>query len=197
VVEAGVRGLKTLEAGASAVMEFVDGMTLAEWGLLIAVISLLVGIGALGYAKRAARVSEEELELAREQATLRPKLAVSLGQVAHQPRPENAGWPHDKVALSFDLTNGGRSAAHNVLCNISLDERHFALDDMHGGYSTYSTQHLGPSATEPVQVNVDVLHYGSTKAHYVCSCDEVGVSEGTIEFEVRERPQESEPSNSA
>jgi hypothetical protein len=155
--------------------------------LLIAVVSLLVGIGSLGYARRAARFSQEELELAREQATLRPKLAVSLGQVAYQPRPENAGWPHDKVALVFDLTNGGRSAAHNVRCDISLDERHFAPDNMHGSYATYTTQHLGPSTTVPVQVNVDVLHYGPTTAHYVCSCDEVGVCEGPIEFEVHER----------
>lgn len=179
--------MKTLEAWASAVTEFVVGMSLAEWGLLIAVVSLLVGIGSLGYARRAARFSEEELELTREQATLRPNLAVSLRQVAYQPRPENAGWTHDKVALVFDLTNGGRSAAHNVLCDISLDERHFAPDDMHGSYHPYSTQHLGPSTTVPVQVNVDILHYGSTKAHYVCSCDEVGVSEGIIEFEVHER----------
>jgi hypothetical protein len=90
-VEEGVRGLKTLEAWASTVMEFVEGMSLAEWGLLIAVVSLLVGIGSLGYARSAARLSEEELELTREQATLRPKLAVSLRQVAYQPRPENAG----------------------------------------------------------------------------------------------------------
>jgi hypothetical protein len=48
---------------------------------------------------------------------------------------------------------------------------------------------LGPSAKVAGQLNVDVLHYGPTEARYTCVCDEVGESEGSVEFEVRERGQ--------
>lgn len=162
-------------------------MSLAEWGLVIAVVSLLVGIGALGYARRAARVSEEELKLAREQATLRPKLAVSLKGRQYQTRPRNAGWPHDKLVLVFEVANNGRSAANNIRSEIHLDKRHFVRDESNPSYPDLSIPHLGPSDSKAQQISVDVLSYGPTKAHYVCTFDEVGTSEGAIEFEVHER----------
>jgi hypothetical protein len=127
-------------------VEGVRGVSPAEWGLVIAVVSLLVGIGALGYARRAARISEEELELAREQATLRPKLVVSLKWMQYQPRPPNAGWPHDKLALVFQVANNGRSAAHTVRNEIRLNEQHFAPDEMNtAAKPEILIRHLGPS----------------------------------------------------
>jgi len=162
-------------------------MSLAEWGLLVALASFLVGIGALRYARRAARVSEEELELTREQATLRPKLDVSLKDVMFHPRPENPGSPYEHVAVVFNITNSGRSAAHNVRCEVQLNEDDLVPDDLYGANYDFSDHHIGPSEDRVLQINAAVHAYGPTEARYICVCDEVGKSDGTIEFEVPER----------
>jgi hypothetical protein len=161
-------------------------MSPAEWGLVVAVVSLLVGIGALGYARRAAKVSEEELEVAREQATLRPKLVVSRRDVVPHHRPENPGSPLVQAAVVFNGTNEGRSAAHNVRCEVRLDERHLVLDDMHGVNSAFFAERIGPEDTKVLQRNVGILVHGPTEASYTCWCDEVGKSEGRVALEVPE-----------
>jgi hypothetical protein len=181
VVAEDVRRLKTLEAWASAVTAFVGGMSLADWGL---VASLLVGIAALLYARRAARVSEEELELAKEQATLRPKLEMSLRDVVFHPRPENPGSPYEHVAVVFNITNTGRSAANNIRCEVDFKEEDLVPDDMYGANHDFFEHHIGPSEERVHQVNAAVHAYGPTEAHYICVCDEVGKSEGTVTVEV-------------
>ena len=62
MVEESVRRLKTLEVWASAVAEFVRDMSLAEWSLLVAVVALLVSIGALWYTRRQTKLDEEQAE---------------------------------------------------------------------------------------------------------------------------------------
>jgi hypothetical protein len=159
-----------------------------SWSVVAAIAGIIAAIASIV----AVGVSIRQLRLAQEEAELRPRLLVSLREIVYQPRPENAGWSHDKAAIVFDLTNDGRSAAHNVNCEVRLDERHFAPDDMHGSHHPYSNRHLGPTTTVPVQLNVDVLHYGSTEARYTCVCDEVGKSEGSVKFEVPEREQDEQ-----
>ena len=84
------------------------------------------------------------------------------------------------------MTNDGRSAAHHVLCEIHLDERQLIPDDMYGQNYDFVRDRLGPTATEPHQINAAVLAHGPTEARYRFVCDEVGESEGTLEFKVPE-----------
>ena len=170
-------------------VEGVRSLSLAEWGLVVAVVTLLVGIGALWYAKRAARASERELELAEEQATLRPKLAVSFKEVVFHHRPENPASPYEHVAVVFNITNSGRSAAHTVRCKVWFDDRYLWPDDLYGVNQDFSEHHIGPSDHRAFQVNAAVHSYGPTEARYWCVCDEVGEFEDTIHFEVPEQPQ--------
>ena len=121
------------------------------------------------------------------QRRLRPKLNISFKEVVFHYRPSNPGSRHVQAGIVFNVANDGRSAAHNVRCEIRLDERHLELDDMHGPNHDFFAARLGPSESQPLQVNVAILAYGPTEAHYVCVCDEVGESEGTIRFEVPER----------
>jgi hypothetical protein len=58
------------------VAQGVRRMTLEQLGVLATVLSLVIGGGALYYAKRATRVSEQELELARQEALRHPKLEL-------------------------------------------------------------------------------------------------------------------------
>src|SRR5215204_4895953 len=51
-------------------------MTQEQLGLLATVLSLVIGGAALYYAKRATKVSEQELELARQEALRHPKLEL-------------------------------------------------------------------------------------------------------------------------
>lgn len=51
-------------------------MSVEQWGLLVTLFSLLIGAGALYYAKRATSVSEQQLAFAREEALRHPKLEV-------------------------------------------------------------------------------------------------------------------------
>ena len=185
--------MKTLEAWASAVIEIVAGMTPAQWGLLVAVVSLLVGVGALLYAKRATKVSEAELALAKEQATLRPRLVVSCRQVVFHPRHDPPGSPLVQAVIAFNVTNDGRSAATNVRCEIRLDERHLELDDLHGANNPIVEDRIGPEDTKVHQRNVGIVAHGPTEATYTCWCDEVGKSEGRIPFVVPEWKRDENP----
>jgi hypothetical protein len=157
------------------------------WSVVAATAVIAAVAATIYYGEIQRRMDRKQLRLAQEEVELRPKLSVTLREVVYQNRPKDAGWLHDKAAIVFDLMNDGRSAAHNVHCEIRLDGRHFAPDDMHHSNHPYTNRHLGPSAKVAVQLNVDVLHYGSTEARYTCVCDEVGESEGLVEFEVRER----------
>jgi hypothetical protein len=130
------------------------------------------------------------LRLAQEEAELRPKLVISLRKVVYHPRPSDPGTQYPHAAIGFDVTNDGRSAVHNVRCEISLDEEHLIPDDMYGQNYPFVWPHLGPSATEPHHINVAVLAHGPTEAHYRCVCDEVGESDGTVEFKIPERQRD-------
>jgi hypothetical protein len=162
------------------VEEDVRRVSLAAW------IGVAVGVGALVFAWLAWRVSKQELRLAQEEADLRPKLVLSFKTAVYHPRPPEPGTEHPHAAIVFNVTNDGRSAARNVLCEIHLDERHLIPDDTHGANHDFDRPRLGPKATEPYQINAAVLAHGPTEARYRFVCDEVGESEGTIEFNVPE-----------
>jgi hypothetical protein len=157
-------------------------VSLASW------VGVAVGVGALIFAWLAWRVSKQELRLAQEEAELRPKLVISFKKVVYRHRPPDPGTQYPHAYILFNVTNDGRSAAHNVHCEISLDERHLIPDPdvMYGQNHPFFTEHLGPSSTKPYQINVAVLAHGPTEAHYRCVCDEVGKSEGSVRFDIPE-----------
>lgn len=155
-------------------------------GIVAAVVSILALGATVAYGEIERRLGEEQLRLAQEAAELRPKLVLSLRTVVYHYRPPNPGSTHAQAAVIFDVTNEGRSAAHNVSCEVHLDERHLELDDMHGQNHNFFAPHIGPSATVPHQINVGVLSVGPTVARYRCVCDEVGESEGRVGLAVPE-----------
>jgi hypothetical protein len=61
---------------ASLVAKGIRRMTLELLGVLATLLSLVIGGGALYYAKRATRMSEQEYALAREEALRHPKLEL-------------------------------------------------------------------------------------------------------------------------
>jgi hypothetical protein len=190
----------------AAVMEAGGGGGV-NWSVVAAlsgIVATLAGIAAVYVtvrygeiqrraAKEQSRMAEEQLRLAREEAELRPKLSVSFREIQYQYRPPDADWPHDKGVLVFDLTNDGKSAAHNVTCDIGIEEQHLLPEPTNFSNNPYTHRSLGPSVTTAVQISVHVLRHGSTEARYTCVCDEVGKAQGSFEFEVRERkPGEAE-----
>jgi hypothetical protein len=56
--------------------------------------------------------------------------------------------------------------------------------ELHGKNSPFAKEYMGPSQTDPYQINVGIRAYGPTKAHYSCICDEVGEANGDVEFTV-------------
>jgi hypothetical protein len=56
-----------------------------------------------------------------------------------------------------------------------------------GKSDDFRADYIGPKQTIRQDVRASVLGYGSATARYICVCDEVGESEGVIEFEVRKR----------
>jgi hypothetical protein len=86
---------------------------------------VVVGAGALVFAYLAWWVSRKQLRLAREQATLRPKIVASFKAVEfHPPLNILLPPPDPQAAIVFDLANNGRSAAHNVRCEFRFEEQH-------------------------------------------------------------------------
>jgi hypothetical protein len=148
---------------------------------------VVVGVGALIFAYLAWRVSKKQLRLAQEQAERRPRLVVSFREVAFHYRPPDPSSQYVRAAIVFNITNSGRSAAHNVTCEIRLEEQHLVPDDMHGPNRDFSAARLGPSVTTVHSVNVGIRFYGPTNARYRCTCDEVGEVRGVIEFNVPEK----------
>jgi hypothetical protein len=130
------------------------------------------------------------LRLVQEEASLRPKLGISLKTVVYHHCPRGPGTEHPQAAIVFNLTLDGRSATHNVRCEVRLDMRHLILSDMHGTNHDFVKPHLGPTATEPHEIHVSVLAHGPTEARYRFVYDEVGESKGTIKFEVPVREQD-------
>lgn len=161
--------------------------------LIVGIVAAIAGIAAvvvtIWYGQRELPLVREQLRLAQEEAELRPELVISLRTVVYHSRPRDPGTQYPHAAIVFDVTNDGRSAAHNVHCEVRLDERHLIPDDMYGTNHPFFTEHLGPSDTKAHQINVAVLAHGPTEAHYRCVCDEVGKSEGSVRFEVPEREQ--------
>jgi hypothetical protein len=208
LVEEGVRGLKTIEAWALGIMEFVQGVSLEEWGLLL---SLLLSAGALYYAKRAARVSEEELVLAREQAELRPKLEVTnvqllglreAGVPEDYAQPPSAP-PPDKV-LRFKFSNRGTvaatgvrgrfffPAAHLQPVKVSLPTERFPYtirDELRAGHFVvrlgYSRTLFPDEETLSSDIAVSVRGAGRTSIRYeLVSAEGGSPSEGELSLEV-------------
>jgi hypothetical protein len=159
----------------------VDG-----WSVVAAIAGIVAAITGIV----AVIMTRKQLRLAEEEAELRPKLVISFKTVVYHPRPPEPGTPHPHAAIVFNVTNDGRSAAHNVLCEISLDEKHLTPDDMYGQNYPFSMERLGPSDTEPYQINAAVRAHGPTEAHYRCVCDKVGKSEGSVKFDVPERQRD-------
>jgi hypothetical protein len=73
--------VKAIKHWAAAAWEAMQGLSFEQWGILASLLlgagSLLVGAGALYYAWKASRSSEEELDLSREESRRHPKLELS------------------------------------------------------------------------------------------------------------------------
>jgi hypothetical protein len=54
----------------------------------------------------------------------------------------------------------------------------------------FQADYIGPKQTFRHDVRVSIHGYGSATARYSCICDEVGESEGMVEFEVRNTDQQ-------
>jgi hypothetical protein len=167
-----------------------EGVRRVSWSVVAAIAGIAAGVVPIWYGERQLRLERRQLLLAQEEAELRPELAVSLREVVYHHRPENPGSRPEQAAVVFYITNTGRSAANNVSCELRLDERHLVPDDMHGANHDFFEHHIGPSSTRVHQVNVAVLSQGWTEARYRCVCDEVGESDGTVEFKIPERQRD-------
>ena len=131
------------------------------------------------------RLAQEELRLTRQQVELRPQLDVSFNTVAFDILPPNMTAPHEQAAIVFDIINNGRTAAHGVSCEFSVDEPLGPNDPRTGTNYPFQAAYMGPKQTLSYDLRVSVYRHGSATARYTCICDEVGDSEGVIEFEVR------------
>jgi hypothetical protein len=165
------------------------------WSVVAAIAGILAVLVTIVYGEVQRRMAGRQLRLAQEEAELRPEVVISLRTVVYHPRPRDPGTQYPHAALVFNVTNDGRSAAHNVNCEVSLDERHLIPDDMYGPNHDFYREHLGPSDTKPHNINFAVLVHGPTEAHYRCVCDEVGVYEDSIRFEVPERETDGHSGN--
>jgi len=92
---------------------------------------------------------------------------------------------YEQAVVVFDITNNGRTAAHRVRCGFRLGKPLEGPALVMGKNDNFRADYIGPKQTFRHDVRVSVLGYGSATARYSCICDEVGESEGVIEFEVR------------
>jgi hypothetical protein len=129
----------------------------------------------------------ERLRRAWEEVALRPDLVVSFEWAVMEYPPPNRGSQYVKAAIVFRITNNGKSAAHNVHCEIRLDEERSEPDDMHRKNRDFYAPDMEPKATKSFSKRVSIRLYGPTKAHYRCVCDEVRETKGVVEFEVPEK----------
>ena len=161
------------------------------WEITIFWVAVPLFVVALVYVERLRRSKvnqqksdEARLRLAGEQIEPRPELVVSFEWVVFHYHPPNPGSQYVQATIVFRITNNGKSAAHNVDCEIRLDEGRFEPDEMHRKNRAFYAPYMEPKATKAYSKNVGIRVYGPTKAHYRCVCDEVGETEGVIEFEV-------------
>ena len=160
----------------------MDGEFASGWSVVAGIAGIVAAITGIV----AVIMTRKQLRLAQEEAELRPKLVLSFKAAVYHHRPRDPGTEHPHAVIVFNVKNDGRSAAHHVHCEVRLDERHLIPDDMYGANHDFDRPRLGPTATEPHQINAAVLAHGPTEARYRFVCDEVGESEGTIKFEVPE-----------
>lgn len=164
------------------------------WEGAIFWVAVLCVVVALAHAARWRRnqaiqqkSDNERLRRAWEEVALRHDLVVSFEWMVMEFHPPNRGSQYVKAAIVFRITNNGKSAAHNVHCEIRLDERRLEPDDMHRKDRDFYAPYMEPKATKAFSKRVGIRVYGPTKAHYRCVCDEIGEIEGVIEFEVPEK----------
>ena len=174
-----------MEEGTRAVSWEVATFWVAVVAAFAALVTVFYGEMQRRAQSRQGKSDEEQLRLARGQATLRPDLEVSFNTVAFVDLPPDTLVPHEQAAVVFDITNNGRTAAHGVRCTFQLEEPLGAPDPMMGENHDFQANYVGPKQTFRHDVRASVHDYGWTKARYVCICDEVGESGGVVEFEVR------------
>jgi hypothetical protein len=105
---------------------------LVSWSVVAAIAGIVAVIVTILYGEVQRRIDRKQLRLAQEEAELRPKLVISFKTAVPHPRPPDPGTEHPHSAIVFNITNDGRSAAHNVHCEVHLDERRLVPDEMYG-----------------------------------------------------------------
>ena len=121
----------------------------------VAVLSLVV---TLVYGQRQRpnhaiqqKSEKERLRRAWEEVALRPDLVVSFEWAVFDYPPPNRGSQYVKAFIFFRITNYGKSAAHNVHCEIRLDEERSEPDDMHRKNREFYAPDMEPKATKAFQ----------------------------------------------
>jgi hypothetical protein len=154
----------------------------------VAVLSLVVTLVYFARWHRSKAIQQksdgERLRRAWEEVALRYDLVVSFEWAVMEYPPPNRGSQYVKAAIIFRITNNGKSAVHNVHCEIRLDEQRLETDDMHRKNRDFYAPYMAPKTTKAFSKKGGIRVYGPTKAHYRCVCDEAGEIEGVIEFEV-------------
>jgi hypothetical protein len=154
-------------------------------GILFTGVGILFAFFAWRTARRSVQVSEEQLRLAREQTAMRPKLGVSMRDTPFTWGPGRV--EHADAVLHFEVTNTGRTTAHNVYCDLQLEEPHLVAL-LHGEPSHYQIGigDMSPTQEVPYPLSLDARVHsdGLARVRYRCWCDEVPSIEGDIEFEV-------------
>jgi hypothetical protein len=129
-------------------------------------------------------LAREQLEVARKQAELRPELNISLQDdepLTYEPLGISFA-EHYNAYVVFQITNSGKTAAHNVVCKFWFDEGSLEPVD----YRDFFTGWIGPDSTNQHTVKVRTHSPGSTLVEYASICDEIGRVEGTLRLEVAE-----------
>jgi hypothetical protein len=164
------------------------------WEVAIFWVAVLCLVVTLVYSERQRpnhaiqqKADGERLRRAWEEVALRPELVVSFEWTVMGNSPPNRGSQYVKAGIVFRITNNGESAAHNVHCEIRLDEERSEPDDMHRKNRDFYAPAIEPKATKAFSKRVSIRLYDPTKAHYRCVCDEVGETKGVVEFEVPEK----------
>jgi hypothetical protein len=162
------------------------------WVAVLSVVATLAYGATYGERKRRRQAirqksEEERLRRAWEEVTLRHELVVSFEWAIIEYRAPNRGSRYVRAALVFRITNKGKSAAHNVHCEICLEEQHSETDDTHRNNRDFYTPYMAPKTAKDFSKKGSIRVYGPTKARYRCVCDQAGEIEGVIEFEVSEK----------
>jgi hypothetical protein len=134
------------------------------------------------------KADKERLRRAWEQVETRPELVVSFEWAVMESHPPDRGSQYVKAAIVFRITNNGKGAAHNVRCEIRLDEQRLEPDGTHRkNRDSFFAPYIGPKTAKGFSKKGKIQVYGPTEAHYRCVCDEVGETKGIMEFQVSEK----------